>query len=107
MRDFPPLWQLYLFHVITMEINMKMWTLCRALFSGAEGVALGVQGYPEAGEGALRDCARSESRTPEMGSRVAPLRCRWGHTAQLVKGQESALRAPSGAGPTPHSPSLA
>lgn len=88
-----------------MEINTKMWTLCRALFCGTEGVEFGVQGYPEAGEGALRACTRGESRTPEIGIRVAPLRCRWGLVeirGPAGDGRESALWASSGAGTPPH-----
>lgn len=111
MRDFFPSGAAKSVPCIAMEINTKMWTRCRALFCGTEGVEFGVQGYPEAGEGALRACARGERRTPEIGIRVAPLRCRWGlvetrgpagEGAQLVKGRESAQWAPSGAGTPPH-----
>lgn len=93
-----------------MEINTKMWTLCRALFCGTEGVEFGVQGYPEAGEGALRACARGESRTPEIGIRVAPLRCRWGLVERHSPAGEGAGECPVGTfrsrDPSP-SPSLA
>lgn len=57
MRDFsPPRWLLNLVHVVTVEINVKMFTLHRALSYGREDGEFGVVGlyFVEAGDWTLQ-----------------------------------------------------